>query len=97
MQGNSKAVFNCESPKCDACEFVNGHHRSNKVNKMKNNNTKEQDLKKGNILTGQMVFSDHYISRDPGRLYHTKSKSDPPDMFSGGCVFIYHSSGYVII
>ena len=33
----------------------------------------------------------------PGRLYHTKGKSDPSDMFSGGCVFIDHASGYVII
>ena len=40
---------------------------------------------------------DHYISRAPGRLYHTKGKSDPPDMFSGGCVFIYHASGYMSI
>ena len=40
---------------------------------------------------------DHYISRAPGRLYHTKGKSDKSDMFSGGCVFIDHASGYVII
>ena len=39
----------------------------------------------------------HYILRAPGRLYHTKGKSDQSDMFSGGCVFIDHASGYVII
>ena len=39
----------------------------------------------------------HYISRAPGRIYHTKGKSDQYDMFSGGCVFIYHTSGYVSI
>ena len=44
-----------------------------------------------------MVSVDHYISRAPGKLYHTKGKSDPSDMFSGGCVFIDHSSGYVRI
>ena len=43
------------------------------------------------------MFADHYISRDPGRLYHTKGKSDQSDMFSGGCVFIDHASGYVTI
>ena len=44
-----------------------------------------------------MVSTDHYISRAPGRLYHTKGKSDQSDMFSGVCVFIDHTSGYVSI
>ena len=39
----------------------------------------------------------HYILRAPGRLYHTKGKSDQSDMFSVGCVFIGHASGYVSI
>ena len=43
------------------------------------------------------MSADHYISRDPGRLYHTKRKSYPYDMFSGGFVFIDHVSGYVSI
>ena len=43
------------------------------------------------------MSADHYISRAPGRLYHTKGKSDQSDMFTGGCVFIDHASGYVSI
>ena len=35
VQVNSKAVVNCKSPKCDACDFVKGHHRPNKLNKVK--------------------------------------------------------------
>ena len=44
-----------------------------------------------------MVSADHYISRAPGRIYHTKGKSDPFDMLSGGCVFIDNASGYLSI
>ena len=44
-----------------------------------------------------MVSADHYILRDPGMLYQTKGKSDQYGMFSGGFVFIYHASGYVVI
>ena len=58
---------------------------------------KEHDLKKDHLLPGQMVSADHYISRAPGSLYHTKGKSDQSDVFSGGCVFIDHASGYVSI
>ena len=95
MQGNSKALANCERPKFADCEFGKGHRRPNKINTIKKNPMKEQDLKKDHLLPGQMVSADHYISRYPGRLYHTKGKSDQYDMFSGGCVFIDHSSGYV--
>ena len=45
---------------------------------------KEKDLKKDNLLPGNMVSADQYISRDPGRPYQTNGKSDPYDMFSGG-------------
>ena len=68
VQGNSKAVANCERTKCDACEFGKGHCRPSKVNTINKNPTKEQDIKKDNLLPGQVVYADHYISRDPGRL-----------------------------
>ena len=68
-----------------------------KFNTTKKNPTKEQDRKKDDILQGQMVSADQYISRAAGRLYHRKGKSDPSDMFSGGCVFFDHVSGYVRI
>ena len=58
---------------------------------------KDKQIKKDHLLPGHMVFADHYILRAPGRLYHTKGKSDPSDMFSGGCVFIDHASGYMSI
>ena len=57
-----------------------------KINKIKKNPMKEQELKKDNLLPGKMVSADHYISRAPGRLYHTKGKSDKSDMFSGGLI-----------
>ena len=93
MQVNSKAVSNCESTKHDACEFGKG----NKVNTIKKNPMKDQDIKKDHILPGKMVSADHYILRAPRRLYHIKGKSDPSDMLSGGCVFIDHASVYVKI
>ena len=81
MQENSKAVANCERTKCSACEFGKGQRRPNKVNKIEKNPIKEQDPKKYNLLPGEMVSADHYILQAPGRLYHTKGKSDPSCMF----------------
>ena len=63
----------------------------------KKNPTKEKELNKDNITLGKIVSTDHYISRSPDRLYHTKDKSDQSEMFSGECVFIDYASGYVRI
>ena len=91
MKGNTKAVANCEEPKCAACESGKGHRRPNKVNTTKNNPMKEQELKNDHLLPVHMVSTYHYILRASDRLYHTKGKSYPYDMFSGGCVFIDHA------
>ena len=97
MQENYKVVANCERPKGAACEFGKVHCRPNKVNTIKKNPMKEQELKKDHIMPRQMVSADHYISRDTGRHYHAKEKSDQSNMFSGGFVFVDHTSGYVSI
>ena len=61
-------------------------------NTIKKDPLKEQDLKKDHLLPGQMVSAYRYILRAPGRLYHTKGKSDQSDMFSVGCDFFEHGS-----
>ena len=81
VQGNPKEVDKRERPKCDACDFVKLHCQHNKVNLIKNNTMKEQEPKKDHIFPRHMVPEDHYISRDPGRLYHTKGKSYLSEMF----------------
>ena len=86
------AVSNCERPKFASCEFGKCHHPLDKVNTIKKKNTKGGYIKKDHILTGQMVSADHYFLLSLVRLYHTKVKSDPSEMFSGGCILIYHSS-----
>ena len=97
VKRDSKAVANCERPKFAACEFGNGNRQHNKVNTIKKNHMQEQELKKDHLLPGQMVYADNYILRDLGILYHTKGKSDPSDLFLGGCVFIDNVSVHVRI
>ena len=58
---------------------------------------KEKKLKKDHILTGEIMYSDHYILRSPGQLFHMRGNTDPSEMFSGGCIFVDHASGFMII
>ena len=74
MRVISKAVANCESPKYISCEFGNFHPQPNKINTTTKDTMKEQDIKKYHLLTGHMVSADHYISRDPVNIYHTRCK-----------------------
>ena len=97
MQGSYNTVDNCERSKCAACKSGKGNHQQNKVNTIKKNCMNKQELKKDYLLSVKMMSADHYIERAPGKIYHTKGKSDPYDMFSGGCVFIYNASGFVKI
>ena len=84
MQVNSKTVANFERPKCSAYDSGKVHCQTDKVKTTNNNPMKDQDIMRDNLLPGQMVSTDHSISWGPGRLYHTKVKSDPSEMFSGG-------------
>ena len=61
MQGNSKAVANCENPKCAAFEFGKGRHHTDKLKTTKKNTMKQQDIKREHFLPGQMVYADQYI------------------------------------
>ena len=52
-----------------------------KKNRIKNNNMKEQELKKDHLLPVQTVSIYHYILRAPVRLYHKKGKLNTYEMF----------------
>ena len=58
VRGNSKAVANCESPKCADCKFGKGHRQYNKLNTIKTNPMKQQGLHNDHLLPGQM-YSQH--------------------------------------
>ena len=49
---------------------------------------KEKELEKDCLLPVQMGSTDHYILQDPGRIYHTKGKYYPYEMFSGGLLLL---------
>ena len=83
VQGNSKSVATYEGPKFSTCEFVKGYHQTNKLKTTKKNYIKEKELSKSHFLPGLMVSAYKYISRDAGRHYHQKCKSDTSEILSG--------------
>ena len=56
VQGNIKALVNCESSKCSACEFGKGFIQPDRKETINYNPIKEQELNKYNNIPGQMLY-----------------------------------------
>jgi hypothetical protein len=54
-------------------------------------------LKTNDLLPGQTISVDHFACTAKGRLFTSAGKTKPDDMYSGGCIFVDHASGFVHI
>jgi len=52
-------------------------------------------LKKDDLNPGQEVSVDHFICSTKGRLFSSRGKSLEKDMFTGGAIFVDHSSSFL--
>ncbi|MGH3053369.1 MAG: reverse transcriptase domain-containing protein, partial [Gaiellaceae bacterium] len=85
----------CEPPKCASCQFGKAKRRPAPGTNRTPDLNREGALKRDNLLPGQCVSVDHFVSSTKGRLYTSMGKSSSTTMYSGGCIFVDHSSGYV--
>lgn len=83
-------------PKCAACQYGKQHRRpipgttpSSVIR------DRAHILKADNLHPGQRVSVDHFVCSTRGRLTTSAGRTKSDDMFSGGCLFVDHASGYV--
>ncbi|KAI2489082.1 hypothetical protein MHU86_25511 [Fragilaria crotonensis] len=57
----------------------------------------ERTLLKQTILPGQRISVDHFICSTRGRLLTSAGKTKLDDMYTGGCIFVDHASGYIFV
>ena len=87
-----------DCPKCAACLYGNQVRRSDPGKIHSQDVNKQNVLKKEDLLPGQTISVDHFIIRTPGRLIEGNGqKKISGDMYSGGCIFVDHASGYIHI
>jgi hypothetical protein len=89
------SAANCAHPKCASCQYGKARQRATPSEIKKLVKEKEGALKKGDIFPGQKVSIDHFKCSAKGRLYESKGKTPDDLMYTGGCIFVDHCSGYI--
>ena len=85
-------------PKCAACQYGQQHRRpvpgTTPSSIIKD---RAHALKMDNVLPGQRISVDHFICSTRGRLLTSAGKTKLDDMYTGGCIFVDHASGYIFV
>ena len=82
-------------PCCAACQFGKQHRRHAPGAKVTTIQDRAGILKKDHLLPGACVSVDHFICNSKGRLFSSMGKSKEERCYSGGAIFIDHSSGLI--
>jgi hypothetical protein len=58
---------------------------------------KEGSLKEGHLRPGDMVSTDQYVSKQTGRLLHTKGKESKHEHYVRGMIYVDEASGFIYV
>ena len=84
-----------EFPKCAACLFGKQTTKTMPGRTTKIIQDRAGILKSGNLLPGQEVSVDHFISSVKGRLFTGFNRGSIQDKYVGGCIFVDHASANI--
>jgi hypothetical protein len=96
--GNSPSVLaagRCQAPNCASCLYFKAKRRP--AGSIHHSPTNNSSLMIDDLRAGQTVSMDHFVVRERGRLYESRGKTLVENMYTGGCIFVDHASGYIYI
>jgi hypothetical protein len=93
--GLDRAASKCIAPKCASCQFGKGKRRPTESKLSKMRTEKDGALKAEHLQPGEKVSVDHFVCTTKGRLYTSQGKTKEDRMYTGGCIFVDHASGYI--
>ena len=92
-----KKTRSCTIPKCASCQLGKQYRRTPNVTTTTVKSEMEMALKREHLQPGDCVSMDQYVSKVRGRLPNTFGKESDSNRYSGGTIYVDHSSGYVFI
>ena len=93
MHGETMGAAKLEAPKCAACLYG----KQGRTPTPTHHSTKDSvgSLSKEKLSPGELVFSDQYESRLPGRAFTSKGLASSSLKYMGGTLFIDAASGFI--
>jgi hypothetical protein len=88
-------ISTCAPPLCAACHLGKLNRRGTTSTVEIARPEREMLLRQDQVLPGDMVSVDQYVSTMLGRRPHTKGKEPPNERFVGGTLFVDHATSYV--
>jgi hypothetical protein len=82
-------------PKCAACQYGKQTCRPTPGKRASVVRDRDGVLKAGDLFPGQTISVDHFVCHTKGRLFTSRGKTSEDSMYSGGCMFVDHASGYL--
>ena len=83
------------SPLCAGCQFAKQKLRSSPGKTSHIVKDRDGVMSRDKLLPGQRVSIDHFICKTKGRLFTSRGKSKDADLYSGGCIFVDHATGFI--
>ncbi|KAI2506683.1 hypothetical protein MHU86_7784 [Fragilaria crotonensis] len=93
---NSYAGTIASATSCAACQYGKQHRRpipGSTPSTIIRDRT--NILKADNVIPGHRISVDHFICSTRGRLLTSAGKTKADEMYTGGCIFVDHASGFV--
>lgn len=84
-------------PRCAACQFGKQCQASVPTTTTGKVSDSVGAISRDCTRPGQLISVDHFVCKTKGRLFSSRGKTTPSDMYCGGCVFVDNFSGMIHI
>ena len=85
----------CEKFCCVACQYAKQKRTTPDSTTVTKNQELEGALTEGDLLPGDKVSCDQYMSPSKGRLLHTKGLESSSKQYVGGTLFVDHATNFI--
>ena len=82
-------------PLCAACKLGRAKRVTPKSESSSRTQPQEMQIRADDLLPGDYVSADQYVSAVHGRLPHTAGREADKDKYNGGTIFVDHASSFV--
>ena len=97
IRSKYSATRSCAVPQCTACNLAKSTRRPSGSSHGSLDPEKFKSLSAGHVDPGDCVSVDQFVVAHKGRRLNSRGRERDADKYSGGTIFVDHSSGFIYI